>query len=114
VSWRQRLARRVALDLFAGPSWFSVSQDVIDAVDVTEAYPYDEVTFAGTRVSRATGSVVGFEVGVDVVYRLTAHLGVGGGVRLARATAGLRPSPERRVDVDAGGAFVSAGLRLGF
>ncbi|MEZ5421353.1 MAG: hypothetical protein R2708_28995, partial [Vicinamibacterales bacterium] len=35
---------RLHLVLFAGPSFFSMTQDVVNDITVTEAYPYDTVT----------------------------------------------------------------------
>ena len=94
---------------FGGPSFFTVKQSVVTAVQRTEAYPYDEATFSGATVETEEESTNGFNVGADVAYYFTKNIGVGGIVRFSSATAAFSLG-----DVDAGGALVGGGVRLRF
>jgi hypothetical protein len=105
---------RLLLTLSAGPSIISVEQDLASDVQYDEAFPYDTATFrtSAVRSSKATGA--GFNVGVDVTWMFSRHLGVGGFARGTHATVDLETADKRRIPVDAGGAQGGAGLRLAF
>jgi len=103
------IGKKMSAVIFGGPSFFTVKQSVVTAVQRTEAYPFDDVTFAGATVDNEDESTKGFNVGADVAYYFTKNLGVGGIVRFSSATAGFSVG-----DVDAGGALVGGGLRLRF
>ena len=95
--------------VFGGPSFFTVKQSVVTAVQRTEAYPFDEATFSGATVATEVESTNGFNIGADVAWYFTKNVGVGGIVRFSSATAAFSVG-----DVDAGGALVGGGLRLRF
>ena len=96
-----------------GPSFFSLRQNVVQDVTVTEAYPFDTATLATVVSQRVTKSRVGFNVGADLSYMLSANVGVGTTVMFSRARVSL-PSTGHDLTVDAGGAHVGAGLRFRF
>ena len=57
---------------------------------------------------------VGYNAGVDLTFFFSRYVGVGGLVRTSRATVKL-PTPDgHKVDVDAGGTQVGAGMRFRF
>ena len=62
---------------------------------------------------RVTKSRVGFNVGADLSYMLSAKVGVGTTVMFSRARVSL-PSTGHDLTVSAGGAHVGAGLRFRF
>ncbi len=95
--------------VFGGPSFFTVKQSVVTAVQRNEAYPFDEATFSGATVATEEESTNGFNIGADVAWYFTKNVGVGGIVRFSSATAAFSVG-----DVDAGGALVGGGLRLRF
>ena len=103
--------RRMLVTVGAGPSFFSVSQSLVDTVDVTEEYPYDQATLRAPIATSRSKSKVGFNAGVDVGYYFTKTIGVGAGVRYAAATLSL-PSHGQSVSVKAGGIQAGAGLRV--
>ncbi|PYR58544.1 MAG: hypothetical protein DMF91_16905 [Acidobacteria bacterium] len=104
---------RWRLNVAGGPSFFSLRQNVVQDVTVTEAYPFDTATLATVVSQRVTKSRVGFNVGADLSYMLSANVGVGTTVMFSRARVSL-PSTGHDLRVDAGGAHVGAGLRFRF
>ncbi len=114
AAWLVVVSPRVHLALLGGPTFFSVKQDVVTGVRVTETYPYDEAAFAGVSQERASESAIGFNVGVDGMFLFTRHVGVGGLARFSRASVTLTTGNQSRVSVDVGGMIVSGGLRVAF
>ena len=104
---------RWRLNVAGGPSFFSLRQNVVQDVTVTEAYPFDTATLATVVSQRVTKSRVGFNVGADLSYMLSANVGVGTTVMFSRARVSL-PSMGHDLTVNAGGAHVGAGLRFRF
>jgi len=103
------IGAKVSAVIFGGPSFFTVKQSVVTAVQRSETYPFDEAAFTGATVATEEESVNGFNVGADVAWYFTKNVGVGGIVRFSAATAAFSLG-----DVDAGGALVGGGLRLRF
>jgi hypothetical protein len=108
--WMVPLRERWQLAIAGGPSWFSVGQDLVSDVTITQTYPFDTATFAGTTSTHRSASRVGFNAGADVTYRLRPHVGLGVGLSFSRATVPLSDT----VTVDAGGAHLGGGLRFRF
>ncbi len=100
---------KLSVVAFGGPSFFTVKQSVVTAVQFRDEYPYDEATFTGATVETDEEQKTGFNVGLDVGYYFTKNVGVGGIVRFSSATTTFSVG-----DVDAGGALVGGGLRLRF
>jgi hypothetical protein len=108
-------SNRYDLAISGGPSIFRVGQDLVSNVSYTETYPYDTVTFTGATTVRAERTKLGFNVGVDLGYKLSGNVGVGGLVRVSRATPSF-PLAGSAADVsaDAGGVQVAGGVRFYF
>jgi hypothetical protein len=100
---------KLSVVAFGGPSFFTVKQSVVTAVQFRDEYPYDEASFTGATVAAEEEKKTGFNVGVDVGWFFTPNVGVGGIVRFSSVTV-----PFSLGDVDAGGALVGGGLRLRF
>jgi hypothetical protein len=111
--WMFPVSPRWQVAVSGGPSWFSIRQDLVDDVTVTQSYPYDTAAFSGIASHRAKASRVGFNVGTDITYVLARHVGVGVDVRLARARVRL-PASAGTVAVDAGGGRLAGGIRFRF
>jgi hypothetical protein len=108
--WMIPMRQRWQLALAGGPSWFSVDQDLVNDVTVTQTYPYEIATFAtATSVHRAR-SKIGFNGGADVTFLLRRHVGLGFGVAFSHASVPL----DDTLTVDAGGPHVAGGLRFRF
>lgn len=114
ATWRMPMGPKLDLSLFGGPSWLSVDQGFVDKVTVTEAFPFDTITFQSAQVVQRTGTGIGGHVGADVAFRLGSHFGLGGQVRFVAAKAEIEIATGRTVKVNAGGASATAGLRLFF
>lgn len=101
--------------VYGGPSFFSVSQDVVSTIDIGEAgAPFTSV-IAQPTVTRQKESPVGGHIGADVTYKLykfrKVGLGVGGFLRWAGASTDLRVL-ETDVSSDVGGMQGGFGLRI--
>ena len=96
-----------------GPSFFTLRQQVVQDITVSEAYPFDTATLATVVSQRVEKSRVGFNVGADLSYMLSPAVGIGTTVMFSRARVPL-PTAGHDVIVDAGGAHVGAGLRFRF
>jgi hypothetical protein len=108
--WMTPLRRRWQLALAGGPSWFSVAQDLVSDVTVTQTYPFDTATFDTAATVHRTKSRIGFNAGADVSYLLRRHVGLGFGITYSHASIPL----DDTLTVDAGGAHVAGGLRFRF
>lgn len=104
--WRVRL--------FGGPSYFSLSQDLVANVSVNESYPFDTATFGTAITESANGAAIGFNVGADIAWMWSRRAGAGLLVRYAGASIDLNAPGSRSVSTDAGGFQVGAGLRFLF
>jgi hypothetical protein len=102
------------LVLSGGPSFFTVEQELVTQVRITESFPYDTATFASADTRREKGSAPAFNIGADVFWMFTPQFGVGGLVRFSRASVDLDTADNRAVSVDAGGAYVGGGVRIVF
>jgi len=108
-------SRRVDVAISGGPSFFSVSQDLVANATYSEAYPFDTATFSATTVSKVTASKTGFNAGVDVGVKLSKTVGVGGLVRYSRASVNFPlPRTASGVTTDVGGPQVAGGIRFFF
>ena len=114
VQYTVPAAKRVRIVLGAGPSRIKLTQDVVDEITITEAYPYDAAAFGSAATKGATASVTGFNAGVDVTWHLSRSFGFGGLVRYTRADADLDVRPGHTLAAKAGGAQAAAGIRVAF
>lgn len=110
--WRISDSWRIVLS--AGPSFFTVEQDLVTDVTINETYPYDTAEFASAQKERKTGSATAFNVGADITWMLSRTVGVGGIVRFSRASVDLDAPGGRTIAVDAGGPYVGGGVRFVF
>jgi hypothetical protein len=97
---------------FAGPSLFTVKQDLVTDVTYTDTYPYETATFVSAPTARASATSVGFNLGADLTWKLSKWVGVGALVRYAHGTTTLTPSAGNSVSANVGGLQLGGGLRL--
>jgi hypothetical protein len=100
--------------LSGGPTFFSVTQDLVSEVVLIDTFPFDAPTFSTVQKQTLKASAPSFNVGADVVWMLRRGLGVGGLVRFSRAALDLDAPGNRTVSVDAGGLYAGGGVRLLF
>jgi len=105
---------RMQAAVYAGPSFFSIKQDVLTRVGYAEAYPYDSITSAPGQMSNVSKSKTGFNAGADIAYFFTRQVGVGGTAQWAGATIQVPSAGGDNVDMKVGGFQVGGGLRLRF
>ena len=107
--------RRIQAVIVGGPSFFSVTQDVVSDFEINEMYPYDTATFGRGIATEVDESKIGFNVGADVGYFFTRQVGVGGSVQWAGTTISAPASGGTGTfDIKAGGLQAGGGLRLRF
>lgn len=98
------------VSVFAGPSFFSVSQEFVTAITVQETAPFSTVSLASVTVTPEDDTAVGINLGADATYRFTKNVGVGGFLRYAGAKATF----DNDAELDVGGFQLGVGLRLRF
>jgi hypothetical protein len=108
------VSEALQVSVFAGPTLFRVSQDMVHNMEVNEAYPFDQATYTGVTASREHASRIGYNTGADVAYFFTQTLGVGGIVRFSQATVDM-PTPDGgTASLKVGGLQTGAGVRVRF
>jgi hypothetical protein len=105
----------LSVHVMAGPSFFSLSQDVVSDMTFTEqAFPFTNVN-ASPVVTERTDSAVGINAGVDVTYQFyntgDYKIGAGAFLRYAGASAKI-PVLQRETQTELGSDV--GGLQLGF
>ena len=95
-----------------GPSVFSVDQDLVSDVTYTQTYPYDTAAYAGASVVREHRRVIGTNMGADVAWLVTRHLGFVAAVRFSRATTTFAGATTSAMTI--GGLHTGGGLRVLF
>lgn len=106
--------RAVDVKVMGGPTFFSVKQDFVSAVSITETYPFDTATFAGATTKRLSKSAVGFNAGVDISRSLSSTIGIGGLLRYSSADVKFDDANIGQHTVKVGGLEAVAGVRLKF
>lgn len=114
VQYTVEASPRISFVLAGGPSWISVSQELVKEVQYSETYPYDTATFLGASASRSTASAAGANASIDFRWMFQHRLGVGALVRFTRAKVTLDAENNRRVTMNAGGVQAGVGLRFAF
>ncbi len=112
--WVIPASRSFHITLSAGPTFFTVKQELVTGVNYDHAYPYDVATLSGTDKQGQSVSTTGFNVGGDVAFYFTEWIGVGGTVRLSRGSAVLTSPDGGTVTIDTGALQTSGGLRIRF
>ena len=115
LAWRIDLpVEKLDLRIMGGPSYFSLTQEVVTGVDIGEVGP----PFTTVSVDRiSSGDLVksawGGHAAVDIAYMLSPNVGVGGFVRFAQGSATLSIG-DSDVSVTVGGLQTGGGIRLRF
>ena len=105
---------RLSLTVIGGPSLFRVKQGMVTDFSYADSYPYDEATFQTAQVTSATTSTIGFNVGGDVAFFFTRHVGVGLTTMVSRGSVDLAVADGRNAEIRIGGVHTGGGLRLRF
>ncbi len=109
VFYRFAASPKLDISVGLGPTFFSVTQELIDNVTVTEPTP--TVT---PVVAKLSDSPVGFNIGADVTYLITKTVGAGVLLRYATGSADFATAAGSSISLDAGGFQIAGGLRVRF
>lgn len=109
VFYRFAATPKIDISVGVGPTFFSVKQELIDNVTVTEPTP----TVTPVVVS-LSDSPVGINVGADITYLVTKTVGAGVLLRYATGSADFATASGSSVSLDAGGFQIAGGLRVRF
>ena len=118
-----RMARvssdRTSLRLFAGPTFFRLSRQMVDDVRYTQQFAvltsFNIISIVGSDARVVEGTGWGFHAGADVGYFFTRYAGVGGTVRFSRGSVEMaEPLSEKPAKMTTGGLQFGGGLRLRF
>jgi len=104
------LTEKIDVTLGGGPSFYSLSQDVLNEVTATEG---STLTVTGTSAS-VSESAVGYNVQGDVSYLFTDRVGVGFFARYSAATVDMPAAEGVTREVKVGGLQLGGGLRFRF
>lgn len=104
---------RFDVTLFAGPSVYRVSQELVESVRYDHTYPYDTATVVGANRRSFSRSLVGFNLGGSLGYRVTPKVSLGALARYGRASGEVGDA-DVNAEVDAGGLTVGVGARVRF
>lgn len=107
---------RLTAHAMLGPSFFKVRQDVISDFTFTEGPGFTSVTVTPT-VAERVDTPVGFNIGIDLAYKIVdvnpVKVGAGLLLRYAAAKAEIQLL-QNTVETDLGGFQVGVGARLRF
>jgi hypothetical protein len=112
--WLIPVTESFQVALFGGPTYFRVTQHMVQDVEISEEYPFDEVHLTGATSTREHASKIGMNGGVDLSWFFSEHVGVAGIVRYSRAIVSM-PSPGgSSTSIETGGLQNGAGIRVRF
>ena len=118
VGYMIPLNNNLSVHVYAGPSFFRLSQDVVSDVTFVEQPPAFTSVSATAVFSEQKKSVTGAHFGGDVSYILyeNASVKLGGGafLRWAGATAGVPILGTTEIESDLGGLQIGFGARVRF
>jgi hypothetical protein len=105
---------RFTIDLFAGPSFFMTSTEVLDSVETTSEYPFDEAAVRSTTTQKLDDNPIGFNAGGSLTWKLNDVFGIAFQARYSHATVGVAREGSEELELDAGGFRVGGGVRISF
>lgn len=112
ATWITPVTTEFDVAVSIGPSFFSVRQDFVGDITVTEGAA--NTPNLATSIRRESESGVGFNIGLDGTYRLTPRFGGGVFVRYAGGSVDFALPNGSRIGLDTGGFQIGAGLRVRF
>ena len=113
------LSDRTSLRLFAGPTYFRLSRQMVEDVRYTQQFAVlsslNIVSIVGSDARVVEGTGWGFHAGADVGYFFSRYAGVGGTLRFSRGSVQMaEPLSEKPSKMTTGGMQFGGGLRLRF
>lgn len=113
--WRFELAPAFQVDLFGGPSLFNATHVLLESFAVEEVdSSFAQVNIGQPTLREDSEAVFGGHAGVDAMFRIVRHVGVGAMVRYSRAVASFDLQGARNSEILVGGLDAGVRVRLGF
>jgi hypothetical protein len=105
----------------AGPTFYQADQSFVSqgpaagqhGVRYDHEYPYDSATLRRVDLDNESASGLGFNVSLDLTWRISRAFGAGALIRYTQATLAFTPG-SREVDVTVGGVQAGLGVRVIF
>jgi hypothetical protein len=104
--WLQPLTDKFDVALYAGPTFFSVKQDLLTGITVAAG----STTIASTASTALDESTVGYHAGLDLRYLVLQNVGVGAFVRFTGGSLDVASLAGGKMDV--GGFQYGVGIRF--
>lgn len=117
IGWMVPVNDNLDVFLFAGPSFFRLTQELITDVTVAEQPPAFINVVVQPNVEVRKRNATGFNVGADVTYMIytndSVRFGIGGFARMTRATADIALA-NSTIETKLGGFQAGIGARVRF
>lgn len=110
-------SNRMEFRIMGGPSFFTLKGDMVREIEYEQTFntlsPQSAITINGFSSGEASGSSVGYHVGMDFTYFVHRFIGVTGGARYGRGVVDVT-EPLSTIDQDlrVGSTTVFLGLRF--
>ena len=105
---------RLEMDLFAGPSIISAEIELVDKINTSSEYPFDELSVSDVSRATSEGAVFGFNAGAGVTYFVTESFGLSFMARFSRASIDVTREGSEPFALEAGGFRAGGGVRIKF
>ena len=116
VGYMLVLNEQLSVHVFAGPSFFRLTQDVVGDLTFTEQPPAFTSVAAAASILERKKSSTGANIGADVSYMFLTEgdvkLGAGAFARYSGATAGVPVLGDAEIESDLGGLQIGFGVRI--
>ncbi len=117
IGWAIPAAAGIDFIVFGGPSVFTTEQTFVTGLMLTldkEVFPFDTLAFPGAQTETQREHVIGYNLGVDMTWLFSRHVGVGALLRYSDGQKDFTPTGNATVEVKVGGLQAGGGLRLAF
>ena len=116
--WHVPVTVEFDVTLFAGPTFFSVEDDLVDGITTAEVGGnFSSVNLGSIGRTNQSNKATGFHVGLDTRYMFMKNVGAGAMLRYSNGSFDLALPANNvgpAVKLDAGGLEIAAGLRFKF
>jgi len=117
VGWAIPASGGLDFILSGGPSFFMTQQLFVTRLNLSlqdEVFPFEELAFPRADTETLRETVMGYNAGVDMTWRMNKRIGLGLLVRYSTGKKEFIPSGGLPVEVTAGGLHAGGGLRILF
>jgi hypothetical protein len=105
---------RFVIAAYGGPSYFFTTTEIIEQVNVTESYPFDQVSVQSIDRRKYNASGPGFHVSGWFGYRIKDYLALGADLRFSWGRMSFTTTAGSEIEFSSGGARLGAGARFFF